>query len=164
MSILVHSSAIPVRSCSIPVHSCSFLRILVPFLQTPADSSGMGSFLQESVGHGEVLVYYDVSNNVASSLWRTYSTCLELRSKMPSCCSPSYILACMCGLCISMVMTGLFSHLWLSSDRYSWTKEWPCSPYANIEILHNIRRPSGGIAKTGLLSSIVDMMQLDEGG
>ena len=27
----------------------------MPFLQTPADSSGMGSFLQESVGHGEVL-------------------------------------------------------------------------------------------------------------
>ena len=56
MSILVHSGAIPVHSRSIPVHSCSFLRILVPFLRTPADSSGMGSFLQESVGHGEVLV------------------------------------------------------------------------------------------------------------
>ena len=27
----------------------------MPFLWTPADSSGMGSFLQESVGHGEVL-------------------------------------------------------------------------------------------------------------
>ena len=55
MSILVHSSAIP-------VHSCSFLRIPVPFLWTPADSSGMGSFLQESVGHGEVLIL-NASNN-----------------------------------------------------------------------------------------------------
>ena len=27
----------------------------MPFLQTPADSSGMGSFLQKSVGHDEVL-------------------------------------------------------------------------------------------------------------
>ena len=55
MSILVHSCAIPVHSSSIPVDFCPFLRIPVPFLQTPADSSGMGSFLQESVGHGEVL-------------------------------------------------------------------------------------------------------------
>ena len=55
MSILVLSSAIPVYSCSIPVDSCPFLWILVPFLWTPVDSSGMGSFLQESVGHGEVL-------------------------------------------------------------------------------------------------------------
>ena len=36
-----HSSSIPADSC--------------PFLWIPADSSGMGSFLQESVGHGEVL-------------------------------------------------------------------------------------------------------------
>ena len=28
----------------------------MPFLRTPADSSGMGSFLQESVGHDEVLM------------------------------------------------------------------------------------------------------------
>ena len=55
MSILVHSGAIPVHSGSIPVDSCPFLWIPVPFLRTPADSSGMGSFLQESVGHGEVL-------------------------------------------------------------------------------------------------------------
>ena len=55
MSILVHSGAIPVHSGSIPVDSCPFLWIPVPFLQTPVDSSGMGSFLQESVGHGEVL-------------------------------------------------------------------------------------------------------------
>ena len=55
MSILVHSCAIPVHSCSIPVDSCPFLRIPVPFLWTPVDSSRMGSFLQESVGHGEVL-------------------------------------------------------------------------------------------------------------
>ena len=56
MSIVVHSSAIPVHSGSIPVDSCPFLQIPVPFLWTPADASGMGSFLQESVGHGEVLV------------------------------------------------------------------------------------------------------------
>ena len=41
MSILVYSSAIPVDSCAI--------------LWTPANSSGIGSFLQESVGHGDVL-------------------------------------------------------------------------------------------------------------
>ena len=29
----------------------------MPFLQTPVDFSGMGSFLQESVGHGEVLCW-----------------------------------------------------------------------------------------------------------
>ena len=48
MSILVHSSAIP-------VHSCGFLPIPADSCAIPADSSGMGSFLQESVGHGEVL-------------------------------------------------------------------------------------------------------------
>ena len=42
MSILVYSSAIPVDSCG--------------FLPIPADSSGMDPFLQESVGHGEVLI------------------------------------------------------------------------------------------------------------
>ena len=55
MSISIHSCAIPVHSCSIPVDSCLFLQTPVPFLWTPVDSSGMGSFLQESVGHGEVL-------------------------------------------------------------------------------------------------------------
>ena len=48
MSILVHSSAIP-------VHSCGFLPIHVDSSVIPVDSSGMYSFLQESVGHGEVL-------------------------------------------------------------------------------------------------------------
>ena len=37
-------------------HSHPFLWIPVPFLQTPAYSSRMGSFLQESVGHDEVLL------------------------------------------------------------------------------------------------------------
>ena len=50
-----HSSAIPVHSCSIPADSGPFLWIPVSFLRTPADSSGMGSSLQESVGHDEVL-------------------------------------------------------------------------------------------------------------
>ena len=52
MSIVVHSSAIPVHcrgSLPIPVDSCAIL-------WTPADSSGIGSFLQESVGHDEVLI------------------------------------------------------------------------------------------------------------
>ena len=37
MSILVHSSAIPVDSCSIPVDSCPFLQVLVPFLWIPVE-------------------------------------------------------------------------------------------------------------------------------
>jgi hypothetical protein len=45
---------IPVPFLQIPV---PFLRIPVPFLRTPADSSGMPPFLQESVGHGEVLKF-----------------------------------------------------------------------------------------------------------
>ena len=48
MSILVHS-------CAIPVHSCGFLPIPVDSGAIPADSTGMDPFLQESVGHGEVL-------------------------------------------------------------------------------------------------------------
>ena len=48
MSILVHSSAIP-------VHSCGFLPIPVDSGFIPADFSGMDPFLQESVGHGEIL-------------------------------------------------------------------------------------------------------------
>ena len=42
------TSSIPVPFLSTPVHSCRFLPIFV-------DSSGMDPFLQESVGHGEVL-------------------------------------------------------------------------------------------------------------
>ena len=56
MSILIHSSAIPVHSGPIPADSGPFLWIPVSFLWTLADSSGMGSFLQESVGHDEVLI------------------------------------------------------------------------------------------------------------
>ena len=61
MSILIHSNAIPVHSCpflSIPVHSCSIPADSCPFLWIPVDSSGMGSFLQESVGHSEVLLTF----------------------------------------------------------------------------------------------------------
>jgi hypothetical protein len=45
---------IPVPFLQIPV---PFLRIPVPFLRTLVDSSGMPPFLQESVGHGEVLLH-----------------------------------------------------------------------------------------------------------
>jgi hypothetical protein len=48
---------IPVPFLRIPV---PFLRIPVPFLRTPADSSGMPPFLQELVGHGEVLAQGNV--------------------------------------------------------------------------------------------------------
>ena len=69
VSILVHSCAIPVHSCSIPVDSWPFLWIPVPFLWTPVDSSGMGSFLQESVGHDEVLPYHTIIPNLSQGVW-----------------------------------------------------------------------------------------------
>ena len=67
MSILVHSSAIPVHSSSIPVDSCPFLQIPVPFLWTPVDSSGMGSFLQESGGMVKYCRYLQIcyTRNIA---------------------------------------------------------------------------------------------------
>ena len=55
MYILVHSCAIPVHSCPFQFHSSSIPADSCPFLWIPVDSSGMGSFLQESVRHGEVL-------------------------------------------------------------------------------------------------------------
>ena len=55
MAILVHSSAIPLHSSPFWFHSCRFLPIPADSCAIPVDSSGMDPFLQESVGHGEVL-------------------------------------------------------------------------------------------------------------